>query len=274
MLLPTLPKLLFLSYLYFSIVMSLNFNPHDELDYDLDLDEPIVGSDVLLSPPLSLLDSDSEDDCNIRADDGDIEVREPELNAEEGPRSPPSSTTPVPSRGVPEVIDVSDDDSSDEDEVLIVEEIHMNFEPVDHVVKVENVERVNDKEHVVPGPPVVEVIDVDMKSVEGDGAGEDKEKHELKVVKTHNFKKPNTTASKVKLGMMAKQFNRKIEHDFVIEPCHHYNFDRKGCNREPTSIHGNYVEVKLHCCFDCFEIASAVAFHRRRSDKCPFRKSK
>ena len=88
----------------------------------------------------------------------------------------------------------------------------------------------------------------------------------LGVSKKKNFKKTKTN----KVGLAAAcEFNSQLEHDFEVSPCFHFNFHSNGCNREPTSIHGNYIKAKLHCCFDCFEIAKAIAFHRRKDEKCP-----
>ena len=87
--------------------------------------------------------------------------------------------------------------------------------------------------------------------------------------RTH-FKRPKQ--SKAKLATAAFQFNSQLVHDFEVSPCFHFNFNEGGCNREPTSIHGNFLKVKLHCCFDCYEVAKAIAFHRRNDTKCPLSK--
>ena len=92
---------------------------------------------------------------------------------------------------------------------------------------------------------------------------------DLRATKTTLFKKPKLSRAR----LAAKAFNSKIEHDFELTPCFHFNFHENGCNREPTSIHGNYIKAKLHCCYDCFEVAQAIAFHRRNDTKCPLRKS-
>ena len=93
----------------------------------------------------------------------------------------------------------------------------------------------------------------------------------LGVARKANFKKPKVINSK--LVAAASAFNAEIIHDFEISPCFHFNFNQQGCNREPNCIHGNYIKSRLHCCFDCFEAASAVAFHRRNDPRCPLRKS-
>ena len=103
-------------------------------------------------------------------------------------------------------------------------------------------------------------------TVKGEGSGS------LGVSKKPNFKKPKPSKL-INLAAAAYQFNAEIEHDFEILPCFHFNFHEQGCNREPNCIHGNYIKTRLHCCFDCFEVASAIAFHRRNDPKCPLSKN-
>ena len=90
-----------------------------------------------------------------------------------------------------------------------------------------------------------------------------------KTTKTTLFKRPKLSRAR----LAAKAFNSKVEHDFELSPCFHFNFQENGCNREPTSIHGNYIKAKLHCCYECFTVAQAIAFHRRNDSKCPLRKN-
>ena len=217
-----------------SSVLLLVYEEDEQFLLDYERDELITGSDV----SLAFLSDDSNDNNNNNSNDG--------------------SEVPALAVDPPAALVEADVNSAKNKEAI---------------VQPENDETV----HEAASEPIVITIS-DSESDDDNFKNENSPKHAAvkggshgspKTTKTTLFKRPKLSRAR----LAAKAFNSKIEHDFELSPCFHFNFQENGCNREPTSIHGNYIKAKLHCCYECFTVAQAIAFHRRNDSKCPLRKT-
>ena len=179
--------------------------------------------------------------------------------------------------------------TDDEEDVLVLEDNDVNNELIENEcdTKVDKEPRTTTNPQPQPHPeqqpesePESEPepkTDTDLEpetDSESEAATKKIKKNYLKagLSKTLKIQKPKGkyTLSATTVETAICSFNKDLAHDFEISACHHFNFAASGCNREPNSIHGNYLKVKMHICYDCYEIAGAIAFHRRNDPKCTF----
>ena len=244
------------------------------------LDEQILGADVhlALSPPsddtaphgidilaqasveadIATLDNDVDDHAIAEMPD------QPLAQAEMLPLEPMMPTPPPPSPILPDA-NVADDDT------LVINEQNLDIALNLEMPSPDEIENdANSKEPAAPLPPSSPAA-LPVANDPGVPSTSSAEPYKVgKLAKVLKAKKPAMTLSIEKVEVAIRDFNSNLEHDFELKPCHHFNFGEAGCNREPKSIHGNYEKTRLHICFDCYEIAGAIAFHRRNDPKCTF----
>ena len=226
-----------------------------EVDYATDVADPVLCAGTLLSDP-------NNDAPDILA----AATAEAQIDVDTASADPPAITVP-----------------DDEEDVLVLEDNIVNDElladendtNVEHETEPEP--QPEPKPEPEPEPKSETKADTDLEAgtdSESESANNSKESDYLKAGLSRTFKiarpKCKYTLSATTVESAICNFNKDLAHDFELAPCHHFNFADSGCNREPNSIHGNYLKVKMHICYDCWEIAGAIAFHRRNDPKCTF----
>ena len=233
-----------------------------EVDYATDVADPVLSAGTLLSDH----DDEKDDAPDILA----AATAEAQIDVDATLADPPSITAP-----------------DDEEDVLVLEDNIVNYELLADEIDL-NAEHETETEpepepkpqpepETEPEPKSETNSDTDLEAgtdSEPESATKPKKREYLKagLRKTFKIEKPKCkyTLSATTVESAICNFNKDLAHDFELAPCHHFNFADSGCNREPNSIHGNYLKVKMHICYDCWEIAGAIAFHRRNDPKCTF----